>query len=99
MDGNGHDRSVFPWRGRVLTEADLPDPRRLDDRIPEPTECRFNVAWLEGTKNESASLKRSFHLDGLLGKGQSSLGIEVSRSARGPRHLKGPRGEKQGESL
>ncbi len=24
MDGNGHDRSVFPWRGRVLTEADLP---------------------------------------------------------------------------
>jgi hypothetical protein len=23
-DGNGHDRSVFPWRGRVLAEADLP---------------------------------------------------------------------------
>jgi len=70
-----------------------------DDRIAEPIECRLNVAFLEGTKIESASLKRSFHLDQLLGEGQSALEIEVSRSTRDPRHLKRQRGERQGESL
>lgn len=38
----------------------------------------------EGTKNESASLQCSFHVDQLLAEGQSALGIEVSRTTRDP---------------
>jgi hypothetical protein len=30
VDGNGHDRKFVPWQGCVLTEADVPNPRRLD---------------------------------------------------------------------
>jgi hypothetical protein len=30
VDGNGDDRSVFPWRGRVLTEAGLGIGRSLN---------------------------------------------------------------------
>ena len=28
MGGNGHDRSVFSWQGRVLMEADVWNPDR-----------------------------------------------------------------------
>ena len=30
MDGNALTGKLVPWQGRVLAEADLPDPRRLD---------------------------------------------------------------------
>lgn len=31
MDGNGHDRKVCPWQGRVLTEASLRNLERLEE--------------------------------------------------------------------
>ena len=31
VDGNGHDRKVCPWQGRVLTEASLRNLERLEE--------------------------------------------------------------------